>query len=153
MSRVILPALLGTLLYGSTGSQAAEPRDIGAAVVIKNVVTAEHHSDKRRLAEGNAIRQQEILETQAASHGEFRLADDTKLALGPDARLVLDKFVYAPNSPSSKEVWINFAKGAFRFLTSSENPSGYQLKHRAHRLASAARCLTSTLPRMGRWRC
>jgi hypothetical protein len=41
-----------------------------------------------------------------------------------DARLVLDKFVYAPNSPSTKEVWINFAKGAFRFLTSSENPSG-----------------------------
>jgi hypothetical protein len=95
MSRLILPALLGLVLYCPTSSQAAEPRDIGEAVVIKNLVTAEdQQQDKRRLAKGDAVREQELLATQTASHGEFRLADGTKLALGPNARLVLDKFVY-----------------------------------------------------------
>src|SRR5262245_47701593 len=127
MSRVILPSLLGTLLYCSTSSQAAEPGDIGNAVVIKNLVTAADLQDKRRLAKGDAVREQELLETQTASHGEFRLADDTKLALGPDARLVLDKFVYDPNA-TNKQVVLNFAVGAFRFISSSKDPVGYELK-------------------------
>ena len=61
-------------------------------------------------------------------HGEFRLsADDTKIALGPNARLVLDKFVYDPNA-AGKQVLINFAVGAFRFISSSKDPTGYELK-------------------------
>src|SRR5262245_38060133 len=127
MSRLILPGLLGTLLYCSTSSQAAEPSDIGKAVVIKNLVTAADQQDKRRLAKGDGVRELELLETQTASHGDFRLADDTKLALGPDARLVLDKFVYDPNT-TSKQVLINFAVGAFRFISSSKDPVGYELK-------------------------
>src|SRR5215470_7779032 len=127
MSRTVLPGLLGTLLYSSTSSQAAEPRNIGQAVVIKNLVTAADQQDKRRLAKGDAVREQELLEAQAVSHGEFRLADDTKLALGPNARLVLDKFVYDPDK-TSKQVLINFAAGAFRFISSSKDPTGYELK-------------------------
>src|SRR5215813_10738158 len=127
MSRTVLPGLLGTLLCCSTSTQAAEPRDIGEAVVIKNLVTAKDQQDKRRLAKGDGVREQELLETQTASHGEFRLADDTKLALGPDARLVLDKFVYDPDA-TSKQVLINFAAGAFRFISSSKDPTGYELK-------------------------
>src|SRR5262245_52808508 len=127
MPRVILPSFLGTLLYCSTSAQAAEPADIGKAVVIKNLVTAADQQDKRRLAKGDGVHQQELLETQTASHGEFRLADDTKLALGPDARLVLDKFVYDPNT-TGKQVMINFAVGAFRFISSNKDPVGYELK-------------------------
>jgi hypothetical protein len=127
MLRRLLPGLLGPLLYCSTSVQAAEPRDIGQAVVIKNLVTAADQQDKRRLAKGDGVHEQELLETQTASHGEFRLADDTKLALGPDARLVLDKFVYDPNA-TSKQVLINFAVGAFRFISASKDPVGYELK-------------------------
>jgi hypothetical protein len=128
MSRRGLPALAGALLCCATGSHAADPRDIGEAVVIKNQVTAaDAQQEKRRLAKGDAVREQELLETQTVSHGEFRLADDTKLALGPNARLVLDKFVYDPNK-TGKQVLINFAVGAFRFISSSKDPTGYELK-------------------------
>ena len=119
---------LGILLGSPTSSQAAEPHDIGEAVVIKNLVTAaDQQQDKRRLAKGDAVREQELLETQTASHGEFRLADDTKLALGPDARLVLDKFVYDRNT-TSRQVLIIFAAGAFRFISASKDPTVYELK-------------------------
>src|SRR5262245_17109301 len=70
MSR-LLPAFLGTLLCCATASQAADPRSVGEAVVIKNQVTAaEAQKDKRRLAKGDAVREQELLEAQAVSHGE-----------------------------------------------------------------------------------
>ncbi|HXF52819.1 MAG TPA: FecR domain-containing protein, partial [Hyphomicrobiaceae bacterium] len=123
------PVVLTIALLGlASGSQAAEPRDVGEAVVIKNQVTAaDAKQEKRRLAKGDAVREQELLETMAVSHGEFRLADDTKLALGPNARLVLDKFVYDPDK-SGKQVLINFAVGAFRFISSAKDSKGYELK-------------------------
>ena len=127
MSR-LLPTLLGTLLCCATASEAADPRNVGEAVVIKNQVTAaDTQQDKRRLTKGDAVREQELLEAQTVSHGEFRLADDTKLALGPNARLVLDKFVYDPDK-TGKQVLINFAVGSFRFISSSKDPTGYELK-------------------------
>ncbi|HXF54966.1 MAG TPA: FecR domain-containing protein [Hyphomicrobiaceae bacterium] len=127
--RALLDALfLSTILISTTDSQAAEPRDVGEAVVIKNQVTAaDSKQDKRQLAKGDVVREEELLETQKLSHGEFRLADDTKLALGPNARLVLDKFVYDPDK-SGKQVLINFAVGAFRFISSAKDPTGYELK-------------------------
>ncbi|HET9685812.1 MAG TPA: FecR domain-containing protein, partial [Pseudolabrys sp.] len=96
--------------------------------MIQNQVTAaDGQQDKRRLAKGDAVREQELLEAQTVSHGEFRLADDTKLALGPNARLVLDKFVYDPDK-TGKQVLINFAVGSFRFISGSKDPTGYELK-------------------------
>jgi len=128
MSRMGQAVLAVAFLGLAGGSQAAEPRDVGEAVVIKNEVTAaDAKQEKRRLAKGDAVREEELLETLAVSHGEFRLADDTKLALGPNARLVLDKFVYDPDK-SNKQVLINFAVGAFRFISSAKDPKGYELK-------------------------
>jgi hypothetical protein len=40
---------------------------------------------------------------------------------------VLDKFVYDPNA-TGKQVLINFAVGAFRFISFSKDPTGYELK-------------------------
>ena len=48
--------------------------------------------------------------------GEFRLNDDTKLALGPGSRLVLDKFVYDSDKKAGSIV-LDLTKGAFRFIT------------------------------------
>src|SRR5262249_23153929 len=88
---------------------AAEPRDIGTAVEIKNQVTAAPENEsKRDLAKRDPVRELEILETARNANGEFVLADDTKLALGPNARLALDKFVYDPNKGTAGQVTVNF---------------------------------------------
>ena len=86
-------------------SCAAEPRDIGTAVEIKNQVTAAPEKEaKRQLAKQDPVRELEVLETARNANGEFILADDTKLALGPNARLALDKFVYDPNKGAAGRV-------------------------------------------------
>src|SRR5262245_51576506 len=108
---------------------AAEPRDIGTAVEIKNQVTAAQESEAtRQLAKRDPVRELEILETARNANGEFILADDTKLALGPNARLALDKFVYDPNKGAGGQVTINFVRGAFRFMTGHSGKEAYELK-------------------------
>jgi hypothetical protein len=115
-------AACGSLTY------AADPRDIGTAVEIQNQVTAEQDkAAKRKLAKNDPVRELEVLEAARNASGQFVLADDTKLALGPNARLVLDKFVYDPNKTTG-QVTINLAKGAFRFITGNSDKRAYEIK-------------------------
>lgn len=95
---------------------AVSAADIGNAIAVSNVVTAAFATDKRRLKIGDDVRQDEVIEVGAKSLGELKFKDETKLALGPGARLVLDKFVYDPEQTTGSIV-MNLAKGTFRFIT------------------------------------
>ena len=61
------------------------------------------------------------------SLGELRLNDETKLALGPGAKLKLDKFVYDPDKASGT-VAVDLTKGAFRFITGVAKKNSYQIR-------------------------
>jgi uncharacterized membrane protein YgcG len=95
---------------------AASGDRIGDAVVITNIVMADFAKEERKLARGDNVRQDEIIEVNSDAQGEFKLDDDTKLALGPGSRLVLDKFVYDSDKKAGSII-LNMAKGAFRFIT------------------------------------
>lgn len=125
--KALFPGLL--LATVSVPGHAVEPRDIGTAVEIRNNVTAAEGSEaKRRLAKQSPVREREVLEAALNSRGEFVLADDTKLVLGPTARLVLDKFVYDPDKRAGNKVTVNFAKGAFRFISGGSGEQAYEIK-------------------------
>jgi hypothetical protein len=95
----------------------ADPGDvIGAAVTVVNHVTGEFARDVRTLSTGDDVRQEEIIAVGDASVGELMLRDETKVALGPGARLVLDRFVYDPDK-SAGAIVLNLVKGGFRFIT------------------------------------
>jgi hypothetical protein len=95
---------------------AASGDKIGDAVVITNLVMADFAEQQRKLARGDGVRQDETIEVNTDAQGEFRLDDETKLALGPGSRLVLDKFVYDSDKKAGSII-MNMAKGAFRFIT------------------------------------
>jgi len=102
----------------SAGQAVAAPGDaIGSAVVVVNLVTAQFEkSDQRKLETGDDVRQQDLIEVSSDGRGEFKLRDQTKLALGPGSRLLLDRFIYDPDI-SGGAIVLNLAKGAFRFIT------------------------------------
>src|SRR5262249_31331773 len=81
-----------------------------------------------RLARQSPVREHEAVEAALNSRGEFVLTDDTKLVLGPGARLVLDEFTYVPNQRAASKVIVNFALSAFPFITSSSSPEAYEIK-------------------------
>jgi hypothetical protein len=56
-----------------------------------------------------------------------RLNDDTKLALGPGSRLVLDKFVYDSDKKAGSIV-LDLTKGAFRFITGVASKPTYLIR-------------------------
>jgi hypothetical protein len=99
------------------GIAAADPGDaIGSAITVVNQVTGEFRQDLRALSTGDDVRQEEIIAAGIDSTGELMLRDQTKVAIGPGARLTLDRFVYDPNKTSGAIV-LNLIKGGFRFIT------------------------------------
>ena len=95
----------------------ADPGDaIGSTVAVVNQVTGEFRQDLRKLSTGDDVVQEEVIAAGADSIAELMLRDQTKLAIGPGARMTLDRFIYDPNKTSGAIV-LNLVKGGFRFIT------------------------------------
>jgi hypothetical protein len=109
---------------GGAAAEAVEP--IGEAVQVVNLVTAELMRDTRSLRNGDVVREDEIIEVGSDGSGELVLNDDTKIALGPGSRLVLDKFVY--DSDRKGSILINLAKGTLRFVTGLAEKPAYVIR-------------------------
>lgn len=121
-------AAIGFVMTVAQSPQAlAATPEIGDAVTVKSSVSAEMGGAKRELSKGAKVHQDEALVTGSNASAEIELLDKTKLAVGPSARIVLDKFIYdASASPAS--ISINLAKGAFRFITGTSDKAAYQIK-------------------------
>jgi hypothetical protein len=116
MVAITAAAISSTCVLGAQSAHAASGDRIGDAVVITNVVMANFEEKQRKLSAGDDVRQDETIEVERDAQGQLKLEDDTKLALGPGSRLVLDKFVY-DGEKKSGSIILNLAKGAFRFIT------------------------------------
>ena len=123
---VVLVAFVA-LLSHMPQAIAAPGDNIGSAVRIVNLVTAAYETDERRLATGDNVRQDELIEVSTEGTGEIRLRDDTKLALGPGSRLLLDEFVYNPDIAGGAIV-LNLIKGTFRFITGIAAKPAYVIR-------------------------
>jgi hypothetical protein len=115
------------LLAGGMSASAAPGDPIGSAVSIVNLVTAELDKSQRRLAKGDDVRQQELIEVSRDGLGELVLRDDTKLALGPGSRLLLDQFIYNPDI-SGGAIVLDLVRGAFRFVTGLAAKPAYVIR-------------------------
>ena len=90
--RTLLVCIMMTFIAGPALAQRGEP--IGSTMVVVNRVTAELAQQARTLQTGDNVRQDEVIEVSVDGLSELQLLDETKLALGPGSRLLLDKFVY-----------------------------------------------------------
>ena len=57
----------------------------------------------------------ELVETGDESAIVIKFSDGSKLTVGENAKIVIDKYVYNPGGSDSEQV-ITLTKGAFRFL-------------------------------------
>ncbi len=110
------PALCLVALLTASPALAAAGADIGSAVTVVSIVTASLEKDERKLAVGDGVRAQELISVDNEGRSELELRDKTKLALGPGAKLLLDKFIYDPDL-SGGAIVMNLVRGSFRFVT------------------------------------
>jgi hypothetical protein len=60
----------------------------------------------------------ELIETDGESAVVIAFADGSKLTVGENAKIVIDKYVYDPGGSGNEQI-ITLTKGAFRFLSGS----------------------------------
>jgi hypothetical protein len=83
---------------------------------VVKTVTGSLEGDLRHLELKDDIYHNEVIETGEESATEIIFLDDTKLTLGANAVLTLDRFVYDPN-PSRASFVLTATAGVFRFAS------------------------------------
>jgi len=120
-------AALTFLLFSLQIALANGPgADIGKAVKVVNKVDLLTDDGVMKITIGSPIHTQETVATGHNSSSQFTMRDDTRLAIGPNSRLLLDKFVYDPN-PDSRELVLEGFKGAMRFVTGHSPSKTYTI--------------------------
>jgi len=100
--------------------------DIGTTMVVVRTVTGTLETQVRQLVIHDNVEQNELIATGPDAASELQFIDGTKIALGPRAHVVLDKFVYDPN-PSKGKFFLRVSEGVFRFATGHMDHQSYQI--------------------------
>ena len=113
LHRLIIVAL--TLLSGFAGDQVAAQEAIGTVSRIQGEASGTHGSATRALAVNASVILNETVTTGAAARLEVTFKDNTRLTLGENAKLTLDRYVF---NPAAGRGTIRFkVVGALRFLS------------------------------------
>lgn len=106
---------LGLLAAGLTSARAEDPRVIGAVDKVQGAADASRAGTSRRLSARDAIVFGDRLQTGAGSRLAVELDDETKLTLGENAGITVDRFVYNPERGAGA-LALKVARGAFLFV-------------------------------------
>src|SRR5262245_778980 len=126
-SRYFKSALIVGFAFILPATALAQDPKIGQATATKNQVHGTINGKTEPLATGHDVFTNETVSTGANSLADLQFLDSTNLNVGPTSEIKLDTFVYDPRG-SSGAVVIQATKGAFRFVTGSQDKRVYQIK-------------------------
>jgi hypothetical protein len=121
------PPVIFAVLFALQGQALAYEPKIGSAAAAKNKVEGLIEGQSEAVSTGSAVFSNETVRTGEASIANLIFLDNTNLSVGPTSEVRLDKFVYDPNG-SSGSVVLQASKGAFRFVTGSQDKRAYQVR-------------------------
>jgi hypothetical protein len=119
-------ALLVSMVASAAPGRAAAP-EVGTAVLVKPQVTGKLENEERRLETGSRVHRNELLKTGPHAQAELKLDDNTKLALGPDAELLLDEYAVGSGTGTAA-IALKVLKGTLRFLTGNNASESYKIE-------------------------
>ena len=125
MTTLRAPLLIVASVLMLSDAWAAE--NIGVTAAVTNKVTGTLEGDARTLDIGSGIFQDETIDTWKESTTQLMFLDETTITMGPESSMLLDKFVFDPDSNTGEFV-LSTTKGAFRFITGSVDPSSYTIE-------------------------
>ena len=123
------PALLVAVLVTVPVTRVkAETRSTTIGVAASITPSAERGTGTafQTLATGSELHASETVRTGDAGKADLVFIDRTNLTVGPTSEVVLDQFVYDPVGNKGKVV-LQATRGAFRFVTGTQDHSAYQL--------------------------
>ena len=124
MNRRIWTLTLAVAAFVALQSTASNAQSgIGKATRVK----PDAQANSRTLAAGSDIHSNETIRTGSAGVADLRFNDNSNLSVGPASVVRLDKFVYDPNKGAGS-IAIEASRGAFRFVTGSQDKGDYRVK-------------------------
>lgn len=117
MNRNALLAL-AFLVPAGPAAAAAVLTNIGVAAAVRGSIraTAPGQTVGREVTSGKPVFLNDHVTTGAGARMQILLLDETTFTIGPNSDMVLDEFVYDPNTGAGK-VSASITKGVFRFVT------------------------------------
>jgi len=110
----------------ATALSPAVAADVGTTVVVVKTVTGTLSNVSRQLIINDNVEQNEVIATAPDAATELRFVDGTELQLGPNAKVVLDRFVYDPN-PGKGALAVTISEGVLRFTTGNMPHQNYSI--------------------------
>ena len=111
--------LISTIVLGLvaiTGSWEAEARKVGVAAAVNPMAFGTPPGAGRRMISiGRNVVYNERIDTSTGGLVQILLVDGSTFTVGPNSDLVIDRFVYNPDT-SSGELVATFSKGVMRFV-------------------------------------
>ena len=126
IDKLAAATVIGLFALASGQAVAVEKTTIGNALTVVKTVTGTLDSERRQIQLLDDIYHNEIIETGDESATEFVFLDETKLALGPNSSLVLDRFVYDPE-PGKASFVMTATAGVFRFVSGKLPKKSYEI--------------------------
>ncbi len=123
-SRIVpVAAIVAALTAGLTvPALSADPA--GQAVAVNPAANASGAGGARTLATNGAIYTGDVVTTDAAGEAQLKFRDDTRMVVGPNSELTIDRFVYV-GPATAKQVTLNAGRGVFRFITGNSPKPAY----------------------------
>jgi FecR protein len=119
-------ALVSVVLFALQPAGSLAATRIGVAASIKPNAERLAGTSSETLAAGSELYANETVRTGNLGQADLVFVDKTNLTVGPASEVRLDKFVYDPNGRSGQVV-LQMSKGAFRFVTGSQDHRAYQV--------------------------
>jgi FecR protein len=117
----IAAAALAVSLPASLSAQPA-----GETVAVKQSASAAGSGGARTLQFSDPVFMGDVVRTDSVGVAQFRFMDDTKLVVGPNSQVTIDRFVF--NTPdTAREVTIDAIQGTFRFITGKSAKQAYTI--------------------------
>ena len=116
---------IGTFLALFAGNVLAAER-VGSTIEAQSTVSGEGAVGKRVIARADPIYRDERLRSNLTGLGQFQLGDGTKLVLGRNASLVIDRYVIGGGS-KAKTITLKLISGSARFVTGTSDKRAYRI--------------------------
>jgi len=99
----------------------------GRAVKVDPDVNATGPGGRRLIEIEGAVFMGDEIVAGPVGLAQIKFIDDTRLVVGPNSRLTIDKFVFNPDN-TAKEVSIHMIKGSFRFISGRSSDGAYTIR-------------------------
>ena len=109
------------------GGSADAQTPSGRVVKVNPLINATGPGGERLIELEGAVFMGDEIVAGPVGLAQIKFIDDTRLVVGPNSRLTIDKFVFNPDN-TAQEVSINMIKGTFRFISGRSRDEAYTLR-------------------------